>query len=83
MSSVYTFVMSWKVLLTLFCDWWWDSENWIYWCVGQPQGKTEFVDVWGNLKFELITMKKKLFHSKQTLSQNKLKAKYAAIEWTL
>ena len=83
MSSVYTFVMSWKVLLTLFCDWWWDSENWIYWCVGQSQGKTEFVDVWGNLKFELITMKKKLFHSKQTLSQNKLKAKYAAIEWTL
>ena len=83
MSSAYTFVMSWKILLTLFCKLWWDSEKWIYWCLGQSQGKTKFADVWGNLKFELITMKKKLFQLKQTLSQNKLKAKYAAIEWTL
>ena len=62
--------MSWKVLLTLFCKLSWDSENWIYWCVGQSQEKTKFIDVWGDLKFELLTMKEKLLQLKQTLSQN-------------
>ena len=53
MNSVYTLVMSWNCLLPFFYKY---SEI----------QKTEFVDEWDNLKFELITMRKKNVYIKAT-----------------